>query len=231
MSRPMAQALSERFGALDTGFGQTETTLLVTFMGHAEHRRALASEPELLGSCGRPMSLAAVSIVDEDLRPLPPGDVGELCVRSSYSMSGYWQRDDATAEVMVDGWLRTGDLARQDSQGYVYIVDRKRDMVKTGGLNVYPREVELVLAEHPAVGEVAVIGLPDSTWGENVGAAIVLRRGAIATAEELIAHCVERLAGYKKPRNIFFVDELPKNVTGKILKRALRDDLAGNPLP
>ena len=113
----------------------------------------------------------------------------------------------------------------------MYIVDRKRDMVKTGGLNVYPREVELVLAEHPAVGEVAVIGLPDSTWGENVGAAIVLRRGASATGEELIAHCVERLAGYKKPRNIFFVDELPKNVTGKILKRALRDDLAGDPVP
>jgi long-chain acyl-CoA synthetase len=137
-------------------------------------------------------------------------------------MKGYWNRPDATAEVMRGGWLHTGDMARMDEDGYFFIVDRKKDMIIRGGYNVYPREIEEVLYEHPAVLEAAVIGAPDAAMGEEVGGAVVLRPGADATAEEIRGFVKERVAAYKYPRHIWFADELPKGPTGKILKRELR---------
>ncbi len=226
MSMPLARALAERVGGLCTGFGQSETTLLVTHMGPADHRRALNGEEHLLASCGRATSFAALEICDDALERLPVGQVGELCVRSPQVMSGYWRDESETAAALTcDGWLRTGDLARQDDDGRIYIVDRKKDMLKTGGQNVYPREIELVLMGHPAVSEVAVVGLPDPVWGEDVAAAVVVRPGCTATGDELVEHCRRRLASYKKPKHVYFVDELPKNVTGKIRKSDLRAQL------
>ena len=149
------------------------------------------------------------------------GTPGELWVRGPNVMAGYWGNPGATDEVFSDRWYKTGDVAVCDEDGYHYIVDRVRDMVITGGLNVYPAEVEAALSRHPAVGEVAVIGVPDDRWGESVKAVVVLREGTAATAGELAAFCGENLAGYKKPRSFDFVDSLPTGSTGKILKREL----------
>jgi acyl-CoA synthetase (AMP-forming)/AMP-acid ligase II len=138
-------------------------------------------------------------------------------------MKGYWERPEATAETLRGGWLHTGDVAYMDEHGYVYILDRTKDMIISGGSNVYPREVEEVLLQHPAISEVGVIGVPDELWGEAVKAVVVLKQGATATAEEIIAFAGERMAGYKKPKSVDFVAELPKNPVGKVLKRELRD--------
>jgi acyl-CoA synthetase (AMP-forming)/AMP-acid ligase II len=138
-------------------------------------------------------------------------------------MSGYWNDPEATAGVLKDGWYATGDVARRDEQGCFYIVDRSRDMIISGGLNVYPAEVESILHEHPAIAEVAVVGVPDERWGEAVKAVVVLRAGSSASEAELVEHCRARLAGYKKPQSVDFVAELPKGSTGKILKREIRE--------
>ena len=138
---------------------------------------------------------------------------------------GYWNNREATANSFVDGWFRSGDIGEWDENGYLYVVDRKKDMILTGGENVYPREVEEVLYQHPAIAEVAVAGRPDQTWGEAVVAFVVLREGGTVSPEELINFCREQIAGYKKPRHVVFIDALPKNASGKILKRELRDRL------
>ena len=138
-------------------------------------------------------------------------------------MLEYWRKPDDTANTIVDGWLHTGDMGFYDEKGYIYIVDRKKDMIKTGGENVFPREVEEVLYRHPAVQEVAVIGIPDPYWVEKVHAVVTLKKGASATADELIALCKKNLAGYKAPKAVEFMDSLPKNPSGKIVKRELRD--------
>ena len=152
----------------------------------------------------------------------PRGEVGELWVRGPNVMLGYWNRPDATAEALVDGWYRTGDLAREDDDGYLYMVDRAKDMIITGAENVYSVEVEAVLSQHPAVDEVAVFGIPDERWGEAVHA-VVVRRGDV-TVEELIAHCRASLGGFKVPRDIELRDEpLPKSGAGKLLKNRLRE--------
>ena len=153
----------------------------------------------------------------------PPGVVGEIVIRGDQVLKGYFRNEEGTAKAFAGGWFHTGDMAKRDEEGFFYIVDRVKDMIITGGENVYSREVEEVIYTHPAVAEAAVIGLPDPKWGENVAVVVVLRPGASATEAEIIATTRERLAGFKKPKHVFFVDELPKTVSGKILKRELRD--------
>ena len=164
-------------------------------------------------------------MVDDDGNELPAGQIGEIAVRGRATMLGYRNMAEETAAVMDGGWIKSGDMAHRDDEGFFYIVDRKKDMILTGGENVYSREVEDVLYNHPAVSEAAVIGLPDPTWGERVTAVVVLRSGAAATDKEIMATARDRLAGFKTPKQVVFIDELPKNVSGKILKRELRDCL------
>jgi long-chain acyl-CoA synthetase len=152
---------------------------------------------------------------------VPTGEVGEIAIRGHNLMKGYWGREQATREAIPDGWFRTGDLARRDEDGCFFIVDRKKDLIIRGGYNVYPREIEEVLYEHPAVREVAVVGVPHPELGEEVGAAVALKEGADCTEDELREHAKEQVAAYKYPRQVWFVDELPKGPTGKILKREI----------
>jgi long-chain acyl-CoA synthetase len=163
-----------------------------------------------------------MKVVDDDGHDLPVGEVGEIVIRGRNVMKGYWNKPEATAEAIdADGWFRSGDMARADEDGYFYIVDRKKDLIIRGGYNVYPREIEEVLYEHPAVREAAVIAVPDDEWGEEIGAAVALKDGAQASAQELSDFVKDQVAAYKYPRRVWFVDELPKGPTGKILKRSI----------
>ncbi|MFI4976837.1 MAG: long-chain fatty acid--CoA ligase, partial [Caulobacterales bacterium] len=213
-----------------TGFGMTELAGNVMYMGRQDHERAAAEGLEILRSVGRQMPLARVRVIDEADRDCPPDVAGEIVVKGDQVLSGYWGNPEATEKSFIDGWFRTGDVGRWDADGYLYIVDRKKDMILTGGENVYPREVEEVLYEHPAVLEAAVIGAPDETWGELVVAVVCTRLGENVTPEELIAHCRAQIASYKKPRQVVFIDALPKNASGKVLKRELRDRIASGEL-
>jgi long-chain acyl-CoA synthetase len=199
-------------------FGSTE--VLVTNLDHAGQ----FSHP---ASVGRPIPGVEVRLVDDAGRDVPVGEVGELLVRSGEpgrwaTFRGYFNRPEATADTIRDGWVHTGDMARADDEGFLYIVDRKKDMVLTGGYNVYSREVEQVLLTHPAVADVAVIGVPDPVFGEAVAAYVECRPGTTVTAEALIEHARAQLAGYKKPKQVVFVPALPRNSTGKVLKTELR---------
>jgi long-chain acyl-CoA synthetase len=177
-----------------------------------------------LASPGRPALGVEVRIADDHGIAVAPGTEGELLIRGEIVMPGYWKDPDATREALdAAGWLHTGDVARQDGEGYVYIVGRKKDMIISGGFNIYPREVELVIERHPGVQEVAVIGVPDTIWGEAIKAVVVPRAGTTLTAEEIIALCTQHIASYKKPRSVDIVADLPKNFQGKILKRELRE--------
>ena len=189
------------------GYGLSETSPVASF-NHPDRER----KP---GSIGTPIAGVEMKLLDVE------GDVGEIAIRGHNVMKGYWNRPDATEDVMRDGWFATGDLATVDDDGYFFIVDRKKDMIIRGGYNVYPREIEEVLYEHPAVSEVAVVAVADDALGEEVGAAVVLRPGASATEEEIRDYARERVAAYKYPRRIWFPDELPKGPTGKILKREI----------
>ena len=162
-----------------------------------------------------------MKLVDDDGNEVAPGEIGEILIKGHNVMKGYWQRPEATAESIKDGWFATGDMAKVDEDGYFFIVDRKKDLIIRGGYNVYPREVEEVLYEHPAVREAAVVGVPHDELGEEVGAAVALKDGESVDAEELQAFVKEQVAAYKYPRKIWFVDELPKGPTGKILKREI----------
>jgi long-chain acyl-CoA synthetase len=174
------------------------------------------------GSIGIPFPDTDARIVDDTgERALPPGEVGELCVRGPQVMQGYWHQPEETAQTLRGGWLFTGDMAKMDEDGFFYIVERKKDLIITGGLNVYPREVEEVLYEHPAVFEAAVAGIPDPYKGEVAKAFVVLRDGQHATVDDLIAHCKRQLAPHKVPRTVEFRRELPKSMVGKILRRKL----------
>jgi acyl-CoA synthetase (AMP-forming)/AMP-acid ligase II len=175
-----------------------------------------------LGSLGREVTSTEVRVAGPDGSPNPVGERGEMWIRGDNVMRGYWNNGAATEEVFEDGWYKTGDVCYRDEDGFIYIVDRARDMIITGGLNVYPAEVEAALHRHPAVAEVAVFGIPDDHWGETVKAVVVLKPGASATAEAIIEHCRKELAGYKKPHSVDFVEMLPKGSTGKILKRDLQ---------
>ena len=173
------------------------------------------------GSIGTPIEGVEMQVVDEDDNPVPQGEVGEIAIRGHNIMKGYWQRPDATEEAMRGGWFHSGDMARTDEDGYFFIVDRKKDLIIRGGYNVYPREVEEVLYEHPKIREAAVVGVPHDEWGEEIGAAVVLHDGEELPPEEVSAYVKDRIAAYKYPRVVWFLDELPKGPTGKILKREI----------
>jgi long-chain acyl-CoA synthetase len=199
-------------------YGTTEATPITTLLPHEER---IIDTPRVR-SCGQPATGVEMRIVDDEGRDVPPGTVGEILVRSASVMVGYWQKPEATAEVMRGGWYLTGDLGYRDDESYLYLVDRAKDMIVSGGENIYSTEVEDALASHPAVEEVAVFGVPDSRWGESVYAVVVARQPV--SSEELIAHCRERIAGFKVPRHVELLSKpLPKSAAGKILKRQLRE--------
>ncbi len=216
---PLPPAVLETFEAkhgvpIYEGYGPTECAPVLTVNPPLGVRK--------VGSVGPAIPQVELRIVDAAGRPLPPGEIGEILARGPNVMKGYLNRPAETAEVLRDGWYHTGDLGRVDQDGYYYIVDRKKDLILVGGLNVYPREVELALASHPAVAEAAVIGLPDPVRGEVPRALVVLRDGQQADAQELLQWCRQRLANYKVPRAIALVSQLPRTATGKILKAQLK---------
>jgi long-chain acyl-CoA synthetase len=196
------------------GYGLSETSPVASFNHPDRERKA--------GSIGTPIEGVEMQVWDDDGNALPQGEVGEIVIRGHNVMKGYWERPEATEQsIDADGWFRTGDMAKIDEDGFFFIVDRKKDLIIRGGYNVYPREVEEVLYEHAAVLEAAVVAVPDESLGEEVGAAVVLCKGESLGADELKAFVKERVAAYKYPRKIWFVDELPKGPTGKILKREI----------
>ncbi|MDH6142427.1 acyl-CoA synthetase (AMP-forming)/AMP-acid ligase II [Kitasatospora sp. GP30] len=205
------------------GYGLAETTSVVAGLTAAEVARAVAEDPELLQSCGRAGYDTEIRVVDEQGRDTAPREIGEIIVRGPDCVQEYWREPELTAQTFEDGWVRTGDLAWMREDGYLFIVDRRKDMIISGGFNIYSSEVEAVLDEHPAVDEACVVGVPDDRWGEAVKAVVVLRPGAEAGEEELIAFCAERLDRYKKPRSVDFVPELPHNRNGKLDRRAVRE--------
>ena len=205
------------------GYGLTESTGGIAYLNEVDHRKALDGRLELLRSTGRAVVLSEIRIVDREDNELPRGTVGELVVRGPNVMKGYWKNPKATADAMRGGWLHSGDAASMDDDGYVYLRDRIKDMIVSGGTNIYPVEVENALLEHPDLADVAVIGIPDVKWGEAVMAVCVCRDGREPKPDELIAFCRERLGGYKIPRRYQFVRELPRNASGKVLKRVLRE--------
>jgi long-chain acyl-CoA synthetase len=208
------RGFEEAFGVpVLEGYGLSETSPVASF-NHPDREQ----KP---GSIGTPIRDVRMRVVDGDGHEVPLGEVGEIAIRGPNVMKGYWQRPEATGEAIRDGWFHTGDMARVDSDGYFYIVDRKKDLIIRGGYNVYPREIEEVLYEHPAVAEAAVIGLPHPSLGEEVGAAVALKPAASVTAEELRDYVKSQVAAYKYPRHVWFVDALPKGATGKIQKREI----------
>ncbi len=225
---PAAPTLVERaikrFGpVLNTGFGQTEAYGLCTYMGPAEHAQALADNPARLTSVGREFGAAQVMIRGDDGEPCATGEVGEICICAPWMTPGFWKNPELDARRLVGGWLLTGDLGRVESDGFMYLADRKEDMIISGGYNVYPAEVEHALAAHPAVAESGVFAVPDDKWGEAVHASVVLRPDAKATEAELIAFVKERVAYFKVPKAVHVVDALPKTPVGKIVRRVLRE--------
>ena len=208
-------------------FGQTETASTITMLPPEDH--VLEGSPEeietklrRLTSIGKPLEDVEVQIVDEDGNPVKAGEVGEIVARGTRMMQGYWQQEAATREAIRSGWIYTGDLGYQDEDSYIYLSGRAKDFIKRGGEMVSPEEVEQVLMAHPQVEDAAVIGVPDVEWGEEVRAVVVRREDSVGE-EELIQYCQQKLAGYKRPRSVVFVDELPRNVMGKVLKRDLRE--------
>jgi acyl-CoA synthetase (AMP-forming)/AMP-acid ligase II len=205
------------------GYGMTEATVGITALLPSDHQRALKERPELLLSAGRPMVGTEVRIVDADDNFVPTGTIGEIVARGPQLMKGYWNRPDATAETLRGAWLHTGDAGVMDEEGYLYIQDRVKDMIVSGGENVYPRVIEEVLFQHPAVADAAVIGVPDERWGETVKAVVVLRPEVPASAEDIMDFCRGKLGGFERPRSVDFVEALPRNSLGKVLKRTLRE--------
>lgn len=202
-------------------YGQGESPMCITALSKREHEAAAkAGRTDILQSAGTAQIVCEVVVADEQGRPLPPGEVGEVLVRGDSVVPGYWRNPEATAATMGSGWLKTGDLGSFDAAGYLTLKDRSKDLVISGGANIYPREVEEVLLTHPKVKEVSVIGLPDPEWGEKVVACVVAEPGT--RPEELDAHCLAHIARFKRPREYVFLDALPKSAYGKILKRELR---------
>jgi long-chain acyl-CoA synthetase len=210
------RAFEQKFGCqILEGYGLSETSPVASF-----NRRDRERKP---GSIGLPIDGVEMRVIDDDGNEVPQGDVGEVAIRGHNIMKGYWRREEATAEAIdADGWFKTGDIAKVDEDGYFFIVDRKKELVIRGGFNIYPREIEEVLYEHPDVREAAVIGIPHEALGEEVAAAVALKPGAESTPGELRDFVKQRVAAYKYPRHVWLVDELPKGPTGKILKREIK---------
>ena len=208
-------------GGFANSYGSTETGGYVTYMTPAETDDALLcdAKPDRMSSLGTEAPLFRVSAVDEYMREMPVGEIGEMVVRGPSLTKGYWNRPEDTAKAFRDGWLVTGDLIRKDRDGFIWLSGRKRDMIKTGGVNVYPAEIEAVLGDHPKIDQIAVIGMPDKRWGEKVVACVVSHSGC--TEDEVMALATKNLAGFKKPKNVLFFDSLPSNEVGKIVKKDL----------
>jgi acyl-CoA synthetase (AMP-forming)/AMP-acid ligase II len=211
-------------------FGQTETASTITTLGPEDHviegtEEAKAKKiKRLTSSIGKPLPDVEVKIVDEEGKALPLLEVGEILARGPRVMTGYWKDEQKTSQVMTpDGWLRTGDMGWMDEEGYVYLAGRADDMIIRGGENISPEEVEEVLRSHPKVEEAAVIGISDPEWGQEPRALVVLKKGEVATSEEMIEHCRSKLAGFKRPRSVVFIDALPRSAMGKVLRKKLRE--------
>jgi acyl-CoA synthetase (AMP-forming)/AMP-acid ligase II len=204
------------------GYGMTEG--FITALHAQDHRAATTDKPALMTSAGRPLVGVEMRIVDEEGHPVPTGSMGEIIARGPQLMTEYWNQPDATAETLRDGWLQTGDVGFVDDEGFLYIRDRIKDLIVWSARNVYPADVEDALAQHPAVQEAAVIGVPDPETGEAVKALVVLREGSTTVAEqELIDFCSDALAEYQRPSSVEFMGSLPRNAMGKVLKRKLRE--------
>lgn len=224
IAEPTLRTAMQVFGCgFMQSYGLTETTQALTFLTPADHERALAGRADLLQSAGRAIPDTEIRIIDVDGHPVPTGAPGEIVARGPQMMRAYWNLPEETAETLRDGWLHTGDIGRLDEEGYLFVHDRLKDMIVSGGENVYPRAVEDVLLAHPAVADAVVIGVPDARWGETVKGVVVLKEGHMADEAELIADCRKRLGGFEIPRSIDFVEALPRNATGKVLKRVLRE--------
>lgn len=201
-------------------YGATETSSAVTVLAPEDHR---LDDRAVLSSCGKPVGLIEVKVLDADGRLVPNGEVGEFWIRTPGIMKGYWRKPKETADVLHHGWYKSGDAGYRTAEGLLFLVDRIKDMVISGGENVYSAEVERVVSEHPNVQQVAIIGLPDERWGEAVSAVVILKSGATLSEEELVQFCRPRLAGYKIPRRLLVTDAFPMSDSGKILKRELRE--------
>jgi long-chain acyl-CoA synthetase len=204
-------------------YGQGEAPITITGLPAAQHAKLLEAGDPRIGSAGTVRTDVEARCVDESDQEVPPGVAGEVVVRGDIVMPGYWNDPEATAETLRNGWLHTGDIGMFDEHGYLFLLDRAKDTIITGGNNVYPREVEEVIVQHPAVANVVVLGIPHEYWGEAVHAVIVLQPGSTATAEEIIRHCGRSLAGYKRPKTVEFVDSLPVSGYGKVLRREVRE--------
>ncbi|MGY4103642.1 long-chain-fatty-acid--CoA ligase [Nocardia sp. R16R-3T] len=227
-SAPMATELVKRaidvFGCdFAQAYGMTETCAVATILSPEDHRTSLSGRPEILASAGRPVLGTSVKIAGRDGQDLPAGSVGEVLVRGPQLMEGYWGLPDATRDTLADGWLHTGDAGYLDAEGYLFISDRVKDMIISGGENIYPREIEEVLFEMPEVADAAVIGVPSERWGESPIAIVVRAPGASPTEKSIIDHCRAHLARFKCPVAVTFTDELPRSTVGKVLKRDLRE--------
>jgi acyl-CoA synthetase (AMP-forming)/AMP-acid ligase II len=213
---------------LDQSYGQAESIITITHLPRHEH--ILNGDPkreQRLISAGREYPGVRVQVVDDQDRFLPPGEIGEVVTRSDLVMKGYWNQPDKTAEALRGGWLHTGDIGYLDEEGYLFLIDRKHDKIITGGLNVYPREVEEILATHTAVAQVIAFGLEDPYWGEVVTAAVIPRKGVPVSVDELLNFSKENLSSYKRPKKIFLVEDFPKNLFGKVVRKDLKKQFGG----
>ncbi len=222
------RAIKELPCAYYNAFGQTETSGTAIALSEEDHRLSggqeeIAKKLKRLSGIGRPIPEISCRLIDERGSEVAPGEIGEILVRGDKLMKGYWNNPEETAKALKDGWLRTGDLALMDEDGYLYLADRKRDVINRGGEKIFPAELESVLNQHPKILESAVVGVPDEYWGERVQALVVLREGATCSEEEIVEFCRSRLASYKKPPGVRFLPELPKNAVGKVLKYVLRE--------
>jgi long-chain acyl-CoA synthetase len=220
---PLKKAISLFKRNFSQTYGMTETFVPISILKPEDHKLAGGPEDDKrMSSAGREVMGVKVKIVDNNGRELERGEIGEIVVKGKNVMKGYWNQPELTKEVLKDGWLHTGDMGKMDELRYIYIVDRKKDMIISGGENIYAKEVEDVLSSHPAVAVAVVIGVPDDKWGEAVKGLVIKKKGAEVSEEELISFCKSRLASYKKPKSIEFMIEFPKSTAGKVLKRELR---------
>lgn len=218
----LRQAMAELGPVFMQVYSQMEVANQTTVLSQYEHVEALEKYPQRLKSCGRPIIMSQVRIVDNNDHDVPVGEVGEIITRGPHMMKGYWKREKETKETMKGGWIHTADMAYMDQDGYIYIVDRKKDMIISGGMNVYSAEVEFALMRHPSVFQAVVIGVPDEKWGEAIKAIVVLKPGAAIAEAELMAFCREQLSAYKRPKSIDFIDQLPLTPYGKLDKKVIR---------